>query len=66
MLTKISAENWKSIELAELNIDALTVLIGSNASGKSNVLDALAFLQRTASGLLLTALLHKSLLGFIS
>ena len=58
MLTKISAENWKSIELAELNIDALTVLIGSNASGKSNVLDALAFLQRTASGLLLTSALQ--------
>lgn len=58
MLTKISAENWKSIESADLNIDALTVLIGSNASGKSNVLDALAFLQRTASGQLLTAALQ--------
>lgn len=58
MLTKISAENWKSLESAELNIDALTVLIGSNASGKSNVLDALAFLQRTASGLLLTSALQ--------
>lgn len=58
MLIKISAENWKSIEAAELNIDALTVLIGSNASGKSNVLDALAFLQRTASGLLLTSALQ--------
>lgn len=58
MLTKISTENWKSLEGAELNIDALTVLIGSNASGKSNVLDALAFLQRTASGLLLTSALQ--------
>jgi energy-coupling factor transporter ATP-binding protein EcfA2 len=57
MLTKMSAENWKSIENAVLNIDPLTVIIGSNASGKSNVLDALAFLQRTASGLLLTSAL---------
>lgn len=58
MLTKVSADHWKSIEAAQLNIDALTVLIGSNASGKSNVLDALAFLQRTASGLLLTSALQ--------
>lgn len=58
MLTKISAENWKSLESAELNIDALTVLIGSNASGKSNVLDALAFMQRIASGQLLTSALQ--------
>jgi hypothetical protein len=28
MLIKTSAENWKSIKNAELNIDALTVLIG--------------------------------------
>ena len=58
MLTKISAENWKSIDSAQLNIDTLTVLIGSNASGKSNVLDALNFLQRTSSGLLLTSALQ--------
>lgn len=58
MLIKISAENWKSIESSELNIDPLTVLIGSNASGKSNILDALAFLQRASSGLLLTAALQ--------
>jgi len=58
MLTKVGAENWKSIENAEIHIDSLTVLIGSNASGKSNVLDALNFLQRTASGLLLTSALQ--------
>ena len=58
MLIKISAVDWKSIESAELNIDALTVLIGSNASGKSNVLDALSFIQRIASGLLLTSALQ--------
>jgi predicted ATPase len=58
MLTKIIAKNWKSLEAAELNIDAITVLIGSNASGKSNVLDAFLFLQRTASGVLLTSALQ--------
>ena len=58
MLTKICIQDWKSIENAELNIDALTVLIGSNASGKSNLLDALTFLQRTAAGSFLTSALQ--------
>lgn len=58
MLLNITVENWKSIEHGQLNIDNLTVLIGSNASGKSNLLDALTFLQRIASGLLLTSALQ--------
>lgn len=55
MLTSLRVENWKSIQSAELNIDPLTVLIGTNASGKSNVLDALSFLNRIANGALLTS-----------
>ena len=50
MLKKLILENWKSFRQAELEIDALTVLIGTNASGKSNALDALEFLNRTALG----------------
>lgn len=50
MLKKLILENWKSFQSAELEIDALTVLIGTNASGKSNALDALEFLNRTAQG----------------
>jgi predicted ATPase len=50
MLKKLILENWKSFRQAELEIDALTVLIGTNASGKSNALDALEFLNRTAQG----------------
>lgn len=50
MLKKLILENWKSFQYAELEIDALTVLIGTNASGKSNALDALEFLNRTAQG----------------
>lgn len=38
--------NWKSFKDAVLYIDSLTVIIGLNASGKSNLLDALLFLQR--------------------
>ena len=47
MLKKLILENWKSFRYAELPLDPLTVLIGTNASGKSNVVEALEFLQRT-------------------
>ncbi len=58
MITKLVLENWKSFEKATLNIDPLTVLIGTNASGKSNALDALAFIKRIASGISPTAALR--------
>lgn len=47
MLKELTIKNWKSFESATLYVDPLTVLIGLNASGKSNILDALTFLQRT-------------------
>ena len=50
MITSIRLINWKSFEDATLYIDPLTVLIGANASGKSNVLDALEFLQMFVKG----------------
>lgn len=50
MLKQIILENWKSFRYAELPLDPLTVLIGTNASGKSNVVEALEFLQRIARG----------------
>jgi predicted ATPase len=34
MLKKLILENWKSFRYAELPLDPLTVLIGTNASGK--------------------------------
>lgn len=51
ILKEIRLKNWKSFEDATLYIDPFTVLIGTNASGKSNILDALVFLQRIADGL---------------
>ncbi|HIE02633.1 MAG TPA: ATPase [Thiotrichaceae bacterium] len=50
MLKEIRFQNWKSFKQATLYIDQLTVLIGTNASGKSNAVEALAFLRRVASG----------------
>ena len=58
VLTALGVENWKSIESATFHIDSLTVLIGTNSSGKSNLLDALSFLNRIANGVLLTSALQ--------
>lgn len=50
MIKKIKLHNWKSYKDGELYIDPLTIIIGTNSSGKSNALDALLFLKRIASG----------------
>ncbi|POZ52566.1 AAA family ATPase [Methylovulum psychrotolerans] len=49
MIKELRLKNWKSFADATLYIDPLTLLIGTNASGKSNALDALLFLHRLAS-----------------
>lgn len=46
MITELTLHNWKSFEDSTLYIDPLTFIIGTNASGKSNILDALDFLRR--------------------
>ena len=45
MLTKLHIRNFKSLRDVELCLGRLNVFIGANASGKSNVLDALRVLQ---------------------
>ncbi len=50
MIKELRLKNWKSFAKATLYIDPLTILIGTNASGKSNTLDALLFLHRLSSG----------------
>lgn len=58
MISELRLEDWKSFEMAKLQVDPLTVLIGTNASGKSNALDALAFLNRLANGAMITSALQ--------
>jgi len=50
MIRSIEVTDWKSYKSATLYLDPLTVLIGANSGGKSNILDCLRFLQRVASG----------------
>jgi len=50
MLKQLILENWRSFGQAELPLNPLTVLIGKNASGKSNAIEALKFLKRVVKG----------------
>ncbi|MET0266773.1 MAG: ATP-binding protein [Duganella sp.] len=58
MIVQLNMENWKSYEKSSLFIDRLSVLVGTNASGKSNALDAFSLLNRTANGHMLTPALQ--------
>lgn len=47
MITSISVENFKSYGAsARLPLSPLTLLIGTNASGKSNLIEAIRLLSR--------------------
>jgi len=47
--TRIRLENWKNFASAEVPLSQRVFLVGPNASGKSNFLDALRFLRDLAS-----------------
>ena len=49
-LTSLRLGAFKNMRRAQVPIDPLTLLVGRNGSGKSNVLDALAVLSALASG----------------
>ncbi|WP_017662077.1 AAA family ATPase [Baaleninema simplex] len=50
MLTQIELRNFKSYQSGKLQLGRLTVLIGANASEKSNVIEALRLLAKIAEG----------------
>ena len=65
-ITKVWAKNFRSIQSAELQLDPLTVLVGPNASGKSNLMDLLGFLGDTARLGLETAITSRGGIDSIS
>jgi len=58
MLTEFTLANFKSYKTSRLPLGALTVIIGANAAGKSNAIEALRFLSWLAQGQKLTTIQH--------
>ena len=48
-IRKLSLKNWKNFATVEVEIPDRLFLVGPNASGKSNFLDAFRFLRDLAS-----------------
>lgn len=59
MLKKIRLERFKGFQEAELILGKFTVLVGINATGKSNIGDALQFLHGIGRGYNLSEILGK-------
>jgi predicted ATPase len=49
MITRIEIDGFKSLREFAVDLEPLTVFIGPNSAGKSNILDALALLARLSS-----------------
>jgi predicted ATPase len=49
-LTHLYVENWRSFTRVDADLDRRAVLVGPNASGKTNLLDALGFLRDVSRG----------------
>ena len=50
MIRRIVIRGYKSLRDVDLRLEPLTIVIGPNAAGKSNLLDAIGLLSRTAQG----------------
>ena len=48
-LTHLTLKNWRNFKHADFDLGDRLLIVGPNASGKSNMLDALRFLRQTAS-----------------
>jgi len=58
MISELKIRNFKSLESVDLKLGHFNLLVGANASGKSNFLDALRFLQGIGYGLSIEGILN--------
>lgn len=66
MITKVEITGFKTFSNFEMEFSPLTVIAGTNASGKSNLFDALNLLSNLAKSDLKTAFTNKQLRGDVS
>jgi len=59
MLKKLRLERFKNFEAAELDLGPLTILVGENASGKSNIREAFRFLHGISRGYALAEIMGQ-------
>ncbi|MGO8678744.1 MAG: AAA family ATPase [Limisphaerales bacterium] len=59
MITKLKLNNFKNFKRAEINFGPVSVLVGANATGKSNVRDAFRFLHGIARGYTLAEIIGE-------
>ena len=57
MIDRIIIEDFKSLRRIDLSLGRLNLFIGTNASGKSNFLDALRVLQGIGNGFTISEIL---------
>ena len=58
MISELKIRNFKSLESVDLKLGHFNLLVGANASGKSNFLDALRFLQGVGNGFSIDEILN--------
>ncbi len=59
MITKLKLTNFKNFREGEVDFGPLSVLVGANATGKSNIRDALRFLHGIARGYTLAEIMGE-------
>ncbi len=63
MIKTLRLRNFKNFEEASLRVGPLTILIGANATGKSNIRDAFRFLHGIGRGYSLAEILGEKYVG---
>lgn len=63
MFKKLTLKNFKNFKDAELTLGPFTVIVGANATGKSNIREAFRFLHGIGRGYNLSEIFGEKLQG---
>ncbi|MGR3641491.1 AAA family ATPase [Alterinioella nitratireducens] len=65
LITRVKLRNYKSIASCDVRLNELSVLVGLNGAGKSNFLDAFAFISDACNNTLDAALRNRGGIGAV-